>query len=383
MFRTIKVTLQLVIVDVYIATKGIFSMFEILKYQKFEKFARAHPNYSVSCLAAICSGMVCGCGCCCLCCCDCCHRKPGRWRSSLTYYIHLTTKFNCYLVKTLLGSGEGVVEKSAAYKREDHDSFGVSKLYIRNKALSHREISNFALIIYSFGLLALVTLWNSVLKETSMSTCSIEPNRYCFPLLNDQSTNITDATDQPITDCSYWNNEAVAGHVTFLCYQWMFNLADVIGNFGGFLTIFVLAMKVLSSAVLAVVDLMVEKCVQLPGEEPRCCKRKLIAVLGIVRLGRIVLAYVLYFIEIFSAVGISIYSMRSNKNVEIGFEIVLVSGVLSSGLLLPLEEYALVDESSGGTQSSLEHSDSQHYGEDPHNPLFDSVPYERAEVSMA
>ena len=166
MFRRIKVIPQVVIVEVYIFTKCIFSLFENCKHRKF---ARAHPNYSISCLAAICSGMVCGCGCCCLCCFDCCHRKPGRWRSSLTYYVHLTTKFNCYLVKTLLGSGGAVVEKSATYKREDHDSFGVSKLYIRNKALSHRDISNFALIIYSFGLLALVTLWNSCLLYTSPS----------------------------------------------------------------------------------------------------------------------------------------------------------------------------------------------------------------------
>lgn len=157
-FTRLRIIPQVILVEAYIVAKVFF---EIVTTLSRKKVVRAHPNYSVCCLVAYCSGMVCGCGCCCLCCCNCCRRKPGTWSTALVYYINLITRINCYFVKLLLGPGAIVSRKSAMYVymyKKDVDKYGVSKLYLRNKELSHREVSAFAVITFTFGLIVLIAV---------------------------------------------------------------------------------------------------------------------------------------------------------------------------------------------------------------------------------
>ena len=65
------------------------------------------------------------------------------------------------------------------------------------------------------------------------------------------------------------------------------------------------------------------------------------------KTGRFLFAYIAYFIEILSAVTV-FRGYFSSPNVEIGFEIVLIIGTLTSCLLLPLEEYSLAQHHEGG-----------------------------------
>ena len=148
--------------------KMAFVLFEWLTIFYHQKVARAHPNYSICCLLAYCSGMVCGCGCCCLCCCNCCRRKPSTWSTALTYYIHLVTKINSYFVKLLLGPDAIVTKKSAMHKKDDDvDRYGVSKLYVRNKALSHREI-----ILSAFAVITYIFIWIDRTGNSLESSCT-------------------------------------------------------------------------------------------------------------------------------------------------------------------------------------------------------------------
>ena len=322
----LRITPQAVVIEAYTLAKVIFVFFELFTTFCHQKVARAHPNYSICYLVAYCSGMVCGCGCCCLCCCNCCRRKPGTWSTALTYYINLVTKINSYFVKLLLGPGTIVTKKSAMYKKDDDvDRYGVSKLYVRNKALSHREISMLAVITFTFGLIVLVIVWNQVLQVTTMSSCAVEDGTSCFPLLSDSSTaNISMPTDEPISDCSYWNSEAVSNSVeSFRCYRLRFTLIDILSRFGGLLSIMLLALRITFSLALAIIDFLFENFTKSPDEERCWYKTKPSSLVGIVKTGRLLLAYIAYFIEIFSAAAVS-RRFFSSPNVEIGFEIVLI-----------------------------------------------------------
>ena len=116
-FIRLRTVPQVTLIEAYLIAKVSFVLFELLTTFLRQKVASAHPNYSICCLVAYCSGMVCGCGCCCLCCCNCCRRKPGTWSTALSYYINLVTRINCYFVKLLLGPAAIVTRKSAMYKK--------------------------------------------------------------------------------------------------------------------------------------------------------------------------------------------------------------------------------------------------------------------------
>ena len=94
------------------------------------------------------------------------------------------------------------------------------------------------------------------------------------------------------------------------------------------------------------------------------------------KTGRLLLAYIAYFIEIFSAVVVS-RRYISSPNVEIGFEVVLIIGILTSCLLLPLEEYSLAQDHSGGGATLLSWQQSVDSFDYHKLQSFDSVAYQR------
>ena len=285
------------------------------------------------------------------------------------------------------------------YKKEDVDKYGVSKLYLRNKALSHREVSAFAVITFTFGLIVLVAVWNLVLQETTMSSCAVEAGTSCFPLLSDNSStaDLTISTDQPVLDCSYWKSDDVSNFVEgFRCFQLRFDLIVVLSRFGGLLSIMLLVLRIAFSLALAIIDTFFETFVQSPDEKQSWYKtKKLNSLVGTVKTGRIILAFITYFIEIGMIVVIQ-RRFTSSPNIQIGFEIVLVVGLLTSCLLLPLEEYSLAQEHGGGGGATPLSCQQSVDGLSPQSPKqndedsfqyhqlksFDSVAYQR-DVSEA
>lgn len=299
-FTRLRTIPQVILIEAYIIAKVSFVLFEILTALLRQKVARAHPNYSICCLVAYCSGMVCGCGCCCFCCCNCCRRKPRTWSTALAYYINLITRINCYFVKLLLGAGAIVSRKSAMHKKEDVDKYGVSKLYLRNKVLSHREVSAFAVITFTFGLIVLIAVWNQVLQERITSTCSIEVGTSCYPLLSDDSTAVDFAvpSNQPIDDCSYWNSENVSNYVEgFRCFQLKFDLLAILSRFGGLLSLMLLVLRITFSLALAIIDSIFENFLESAADKKCWYKTKLNSLVAIVKTGRIFLAFTMYFIK--------------------------------------------------------------------------------------
>ncbi len=389
-FTTLRTIPQVILIEAYIIAKVSFVLFELLLRQKV---ARAHPNYSICCLVAYCSGMVCGCGCYCLCCCNCCRRKPGTWSTALTYYINLITRINCYFIKLLLGPGAIVSRKSAMHKKEDVDKYGVSKLYLRNKMLSHREVSAFAVITFTFGLIVLIAAWNQVLQESFTSTCSVELGTSCYPIMSDISSSVDFAVpvDQPIDDCLYWNSENISNYVEgFRCFQLRFDFLAILSRFGGLLSLMLLVLRITFSLALAIIGSIFDNFLQSSPDDKKCWyKTKLNSLVAIVKTGRIFLAFVMYFIEIIS---ISIIQRRllSSPNFQVGFEVVLVIGLFTSSLLLPLEEYTLAQDNAGGGVTPWQQSmDGQSPKEDEKDSFnyhkiqsFDSVDYQR-DVSEA
>lgn len=176
-------------------------------------------------------GMIFTC-CCCVCC---CRQVPYE-----KFYIFMQN-LNRFLVKILFGPKEGVVGRFAEYKKDEKDENGNSKLYLRNKELNYREISHFGLLIATFGLLSLVTAWDSYFLKESF-VCTEQPDVNCFPIPIDDDAiedfNLSDAQKQRIEDCTYWVSENVSDRVTFQCFQWVYDLKGVTSDVGGLLTIF-------------------------------------------------------------------------------------------------------------------------------------------------
>lgn len=276
-----------------------------------------------------------------------------------------------------------MAKKSAMYKKEDVDKYGVSKLYLRNKALSHREISAFAVITFTFGLIVLVAVWSLVLQETTVSSCIVEAGSSCFPLLSDDSTtvNITMPTNLPVSDCSYWNSPNVTNYVEgYRCFLLKFDLFLVLSRFGGLLSIMLLGLRITFSLALAIIDTFFETFIQSPDEKQCWYKtKKMNTLLAVVKTGRIMFAFITYFIEI-GMINIIQYRFTSSPNVQIGFEFVLIVGLLTASLLLPLEEYSLAQDQGGGggvTPLSWQQSVASLNSQSPKENDDDSFQYHR------
>ena len=156
-----------------------------------------------------------------------------------------------------------------------------------------------------------------------------------------------------------------------------------------------LVLRITFSLALALIDSIFENFLQSSDDKKCWYKTKLNFLVAIVKTGCIILAYIAYFIEL---LAISIIQRRliSSPNFQVGFEVVLVIGLLTSSLLLPLEEYSLAqDQAEGGVtqlswQQSVDRQTIQFPKEDDENDSFgyhklqsfDSVDYQR-DVSEA
>ena len=131
------------------------------------------------------------------------------------------------------------------------------------------------------------------------------------------------------------------------CFQLRFNLIDVLSKFGGLLFIMLFVLRITFSLALAIISILFEIFVQPPVKnEIHWYKIKLNHLVGIVIIVRIVLAFIAYIIELCAIVVIFFVPTItiSPSNIEIGFEAVLIIGLFTSCLLLPLEEYSLTED---------------------------------------
>lgn len=340
-------------------------------------------NYISSFFSSLSIALSCLCCCFCCCCCD-------VFRSAFNKVNHLIQKLNRFLVKILFGPKEGIVERFAdTYKKDEENEDGNSRLYFRNMEIGHKEISALALLIMVFGLLAAITAWDAYFLDESY-VCSEKPDISCFPLpLDDDATtdlNLTAAQEHRITDCAYWNSENVSSRVTFVCFQWVYDSKGVISNTGGLLALFLVTMRIVSSGTLTFLNWAIKKCTHLKNEkkDASCCN-KVLKVLCLklpnlvvgkclckvckskyekpmlhysdaihqfmfLRRVTLIVCMLLEF-SLASSVFISAVNVIQGKNTRIydfiynyGNQLLLIFGIFSSLLLLPLEEYAMSGE---------------------------------------
>ena len=161
-----------------------------------------------------------------------------------------------WLILQLFGGPLGIVERrDDEHKPDQTDNKDIPTLYIRNHKVEYGGIMVLCLIIISFGILTFSSAINlSLLKITHV--CSEDPYIDCYPqLITDANytlvnlSNITINTEEPILDCAFWNSEGVSSQVTFVCFQFVYNVEVFFATLGGLSTALSTTMK-LSAGVL-------------------------------------------------------------------------------------------------------------------------------------
>lgn len=118
------------------------------------------------------------------------------------------------------------------------------KMTLHKRRLSYGAILVLFTLIAAFWILAL----GSALDLTLLSvthTCSEDTQIDCYPQLiagvNDTGLNIS--ISESIRECSFWNSEGVSDRVTFVCYQFIFNVELFLAVVGGLLALFIYTTK--------------------------------------------------------------------------------------------------------------------------------------------
>ena len=347
-FQFIAFVPHLLLYEFYLIFKYVIVFSEIIQH-------KISTSVSTASIITVVWGFLVTCCCCFGCCFNCCLKKEGCFCSVMEKLYHLSQKLNRFLVKVLFGPKEGIVERFAVYKKDEEDDDGIPILYVRNMKLNRREISLLAILIMTFGLLAAITAWDSYfLDETYL--CSEEPGISCFPIEIDYNAyddlNLSSAQEHRINDCSYWMSENVSSRVTFLCFQWVFNSKGVVSDVGGLLTMFLITMKITSSGSLVCLNWAIKKHSKKINQE-NVKENRLKDGVRIFKNCRIFIGIGLGSLEIFLGallISITAYARIRNNNAPINFfyqhgnQLLLIFGIFSTLVLLPLEDYAMAEE---------------------------------------
>ena len=282
--------------------------------------------------------------------------------------LKLSAKPNRFLVNVFFGHKEGVVERFAIYKKDEEDSEGVPTLYIRNANMNHRDVSILTLLIMSFGLLSAITAWDTFCLKKS-HVCTENPEISCFPVAaniyaNNSDLNLTNAQEKPIDDCSLWNSEARANRVKFVCFQLEYDAMGAISDVGGLLSIFMLALKISSSGSLVVIDWAFNKKKYL---EKTPADKKIVKRFYCLRIMTVILVAITEIglcIVIIALSTILLKGTHEGNTLMVAFyshghQLLLVVGICSMFLLLPLEDYI-------SKSLTLESMDSERVPDDKH-----------------
>ncbi len=298
----------------------------------------------------------------CFCCCCCCGQKRGAISYLFNKAHILSAKVMHFVVSTLFGSGESIVKRYLKHgkAKKPKSSTTIPKLYIRNMELGPYEISHLTLLVFTFLLLASITCWDVYfLAETNV--CSENADISCFPLLKDSSTNEIELAidfskihEQQIANCSFWNSENISSQVTFICFQWVFNSGATISAFGGLLTVFSLTVRIVTAALIALTEVMVEKVTQRNGEWINVCSSFRFRIGDGLKAVRLTVLVLVACFELTLGLLLSIgYARVKRKHMnelfmfyrKLGNQVLMSIGILSIILLLPFEKYATNESS--------------------------------------
>lgn len=240
-------------------------------------------------------------------------------------------KFIRWVVKLIFGAEEGIVHIDGDYIEDNNvDDNKIPTLFIRNQALTYKDIVNLGILIFSFLLLSFITFWDMFWVSIT-DICTTDPEIYCFPFNNSNSVNLNFTTDDPITDCSLWKSY----NASFDCYKLVYNFEGAFGAIGGLFTFFILGTKIASAVAVA----FAEKCCKCS-----CCLNGCF---------RIPIAIVFSIFDVYFAIFIGFLASPNERPLlrEIapkvfvdfiqthGNQVILFFGIIGTSLLLPLENY--------------------------------------------
>ena len=359
-FETISFLPHVIVYAIYIAVKYTLILTE-LAFHFFSRHHRSvgrvassdiiHVLFFLSTLLASC-----------FCCCCCCGRKRGVISYLFDKTCILSASLVHFLVNALFGADEGFVNRYLNPDKAKKPKGSIPKLYIRNMELGHNEVSHLALLIFTFLLLAGITYWDVFLLEET-HVCSDNPNISCFPILNLKDSVTSDVVStfdfseihqHPITNCSFWNSEAISDQVAFLCFRWIFNSKAATSAIGGLLTIFVLTVKIFTAALLAFNEVVIEKVTLWNGEWINMCSYFRFRIGECLKAIRLTIVVLVAGVELTFALLVCIGYVRvQGKHTNflfmfyrnLGNQIMLSFGLLSILLLLPFEKYTTSESS--------------------------------------
>ena len=225
----------------------------------------------------------------------------------------------------------------AIKQNEEKDENRISKMTFHKRRLSYGAMLVLFTLIAAFWILAL----GSALDLTLLSvthTCSEDTQIDCYPQLitgtNDTGLNIS--ISEPIRDCSFWNSEGVSDRVTFVCYQFIFNVELFLAVVGGLLALFIYTTKTTIALLLSLTVCCL--C------DSKYCKKAL-------RMTRIVGVIITLFIEIglamlclvLGATGTTVDNTEDTPELMFvsmhASEVLVAFGIVATLLWLPWEEY--------------------------------------------
>ena len=298
----------------------------------FEDSEDGEEHLSLFCLLTCC--------CFCCCCCNCCNRAKDLIKDVIKYNL----KFDRWLIKLLLGREEGVIERHCDDYRSDEDSKGkpFAPIYIRNKSLSPYEVTILSTLVFTFGLLISITAFDIYFLDVSYA-CTDDRSFSCFVLPVHVNANKSELgiTNERIDSCSPWENTNISDQVYVICYKWIYNFKGVTVAVGALLTLFQLTIKAATSIFISLNDC--QRGTQICGitftltetklRKIRRISAAIVFVIEIVLLA-IVVAYTLSY---FTGSG---YNTTVKYLSEHGNQVLLMFGIISTCLLLPIEKYA-------------------------------------------
>ena len=146
-------------------------------------------------------------------------------------------------------------------------------IHRHERRLSHRVTVVLFIIVVTFGILAVGSALDLTLLFVT-HICTEDPNTDCYPQLirGANGTGLNINIDEPIQDCTFWNSEGVSNRVTFVCYQFVFNVQLFLTVLGGLTAFFVVTIKTTTECLLCL-----SKCCNRKGKcdkqcDCQCCK---------------------------------------------------------------------------------------------------------------
>ena len=345
---------------------------------------KLYQCFDLAGLAILCATCCYACVCCCSCGCD--ENFENKITKPFVSFLYKSrVKFDRWVVKTILGKDERIVSRVNDYINDEEDKDGIPTLYIHNNQLTHIHIRALYLLIFMFGLLTFGSAWSTFIFNITHICVDDHPNIYCFALSNDYNTQLSISKER-VTNCSEWSN---MNEVEFTCFQFSYNTADALATFGGLLALFQVAVTAGTSAILSFVEFILS-CAQpnKKGEVTISPNRDITVENGEIdthngennthiQNGKLVgcfkrwikrirhlISIVAAIIEIGIAISVAVLlktldephvGMVSGFLHSHGSQILIVTAIIGTIPLLPLEEYVTLQTSGSVTPTGQQH----------------------------